>query len=667
MIAEMGHFALILALAVAIMQAVMPTLAAYVKDERLMAFARPLALGQFLLVTLSFFSLMALYVRSDFSVLTVAMNSHTAKPLLYKIAGVWGNHEGSLLLWAFMLTLFGASVALFGRKLSRRFRARVLSVQAMITIGFMLFMLLTSNPFMRLDPAPLDGQGLNPLLQDPGLAFHPPLLYLGYVGFSVAFSFAIAALIEGEVTPLWARWVRPWTLVAWSFLTGGIMLGSWWAYYELGWGGWWFWDPTENASFMPWLAGTALLHSVVVVEKREALKSWTVLLAIMTFSLSLLGTFLVRSGVVTSVHAFASDPERGMFILLFLGIVVGGSLLLYAIKGSDLEAQGQFKPISREGALVFNNLFLVTGLATVFFGTLYPLFVDALYGEKLTVGGPYFNATFVPLMMPLLIAMAISPFMGWKRADLWAVLGRLKFVLGISLLGAVLIGAMQGFDAPMALAGFAIAFWVAGSVLWELATRAKLFKGSFSNSMSRLKGLPLAHWGMSTAHMGVAILVMGITASETWTAEKLAIVHEGETISVGDYDFNFTGAMAVGGPNYTALRGHFDVTKKGEFVTQLQAEQRTYTAPPMTTTEAGIYSMVSGDLYAVVGEPDGAGGWQVRLYFKPLVSWMWFGTLLMMLGGFIAMADKRRRVAIVKRSKTKSGTSNDTSALEGAE
>lgn len=666
MFAEMGHFALILALAVAIMQAVMPTIAAYVRDEKLMAFARPLAVGQFFLVAVSFFSLMALYVTSDFSVLTVAMNSHTAKPLLYKIAGVWGNHEGSLLLWAFMLTLFGAAVALFGRNLSRRFRARVLSVQAMVTIGFMLFMLLTSNPFLRLDPAPLQGQGLNPLLQDPGLAFHPPLLYLGYVGFSVAFSFAIAALIEGEVTPLWARWVRPWTLLAWSFLSGGIMLGSWWAYYELGWGGWWFWDPTENASFMPWLAGTALVHSVVVVEKREALKSWSVLLAILTFSLSLLGTFLVRSGVVTSVHAFASDPERGMFILLFLGIVIGSSLLLYAIKGTELEAQGQFKPISREGMLVFNNLFLITGLATVFFGTLYPLFVDALYGEKLTVGGPYFEATFVPLMMPLLVAMAISPFMGWKRGDLLGVIGRLKFILGLSILGAVLIGAYNDFDAPLALVGFGIAFWVAGSVLWELATRAKLFKADFSTSLSRLRGLPLAHWGMSAAHMGVAILVMGITASETWTSEKLAIVKTNETIIVGGYNLTFTGAEAVGGPNYTALRGRFDVTQNGKDITTLVAEQRTYTAPPMTTTEAGIYTMVSGDLYAVIGDPDGTGGWQVRLYFKPMVSWMWFGTLMMMLGGFTAMADKRRRVAIVKRS---SGPSQkvDKPVVEGAE
>ena len=488
MAAEIGHFALILALIVAVLQATIPLIGARRNDAAAMALARPAAVLQMLLIVTAFGALMVSFLASDFSVMNVFQNSHTAKPTIYKISGVWGNHEGSLILWVMILAIFGAAVALFGRNLPDGLRARVLSVQALIAIGFLLFTLLTSNPFERIFPAPAEGRGLNPLLQDPGLAIHPPMLYLGYVGFSIAFSFAIAALIEGRVDPSWARWVRPWTLAAWCFLTGGIALGAWWAYYELGWGGFWFWDPVENASFMPWLAGTALLHSAIVVEKRDALKSWTILLAIITFSLSLLGTFLVRSGVLTSVHAFATDPERGVFILGFLVVVVGGSLALYAFRAPAMKSSGLFAPISREGGLVLNNWFLATATASVLLGTLYPLFLDALTGQKVSVGPPFFNLTFVPIMMPLILVMAAGPLIAWKRGDLPGVLGRLKAALAISVVAAVATYVLKGEGPLWAVAGIAGGTWLLVGALTDFAGRIKLF------SVSPGQSLPACPW-----------------------------------------------------------------------------------------------------------------------------------------------------------------------------
>ena len=492
MLPEIGNFALVLAFVMALIQACLPMIGAQLGNRQLMAVAKPAAIGQFLFVAIAFAVLTHAFVVSDFSVLTVVANSHSAKPMLYKISGVWGNHEGSLVLWVLILTLFGAAVALFGRNLPASLRARVLSVQAMIAAGFLLFMLLTSNPFLRVIPPPPDGNGLNPLLQDPGLAFHPPFLYLGYVGFSMAFSFAIAALIEGRVDPAWARWVRPWTLAAWCFLTIGIAMGSWWAYYELGWGGWWFWDPVENASFMPWLLGTALLHSAIVVEKRDALKSWTLLLAILTFSLSLLGTFIVRSGVLTSVHAFATDPARGVFILALLIVAIGGSLTLFAIRAPALKGGGLFSPISREAALVLNNWLLATACATVLLGTLYPLFMDALSGgeDKVTVGPPYYNATFVPLMIPLLVAMSIGPLLAWKRGDLPGVLQRLKFAAIISALIGLATLYLSWGGPVLAAFGIALGAWLILGPVTDAVERTKLFRAPLAQSWARARGLP---------------------------------------------------------------------------------------------------------------------------------------------------------------------------------
>jgi c-type cytochrome biogenesis protein CcmF len=519
MVAEFGHIALILALALALVQGILPLIGAARGIPAWMALAPTAAMGQAVLVAFAFGCLTYAYVTSDFSVLNVAENSHTLKPMLYKVSGVWGNHEGSLLLWILILVIFGAAVAVFGRNLPATLKARVLSIQGLIGVGFLAFILFTSNPFARILPPPLEGRGLNPLLQDPGLAFHPPFLYLGYVGFSVAFSFAVAALIEGRVDPAWARWVRPWTLAAWCFLTVGIALGSWWAYYELGWGGWWFWDPVENASFMPWLAGTALLHSAVVVEKRETLKSWTILLAILTFSLSLLGTFLVRSGVINSVHAFATDPTRGVFILIFLGVVVGGSLTLYALRAPVLQAVGVFAPVSREGALVLNNLLLAVATAAVLLGTLYPMAVDALLGAKVSVGPQYFNTVFIPLMTPLLAAMAIGPLLAWKRGDVGAALRRLwPAALATVIALALGLWLLHGRDA-LALLGLALGAWLGIGTLCEWALRIKLFAAPLSETLNRARHLPRAAWGMTVAHLGMALMVLGITVSSVWQVE----------------------------------------------------------------------------------------------------------------------------------------------------
>ena len=667
MIVEIGHFALILALVVACVQGTLPMLGAQRGNAAWMGLADSGALAQFLLVAVAFGALMHAYVVSDFSVLNVATNSHSAKPLLYKIAGTWGNHEGSMLLWVLILTIFGGAVAAFGGNLPPGLRARALAVQAWIAIGFYLFILLTSNPFERLDPPPIDGRGLNPLLQDPGLAFHPPFLYLGYVGFSMAFSFAVAALIEGRVDAGWARWVRPWTLAAWTFLTCGIALGSWWAYYELGWGGWWFWDPVENASLLPWLSGTALLHSAIVVEKRDALKGWTVFLAIVTFSMSLLGTFLVRSGVLTSVHAFAVDPARGVFILALLVIVIGGSFALFAWRGPQLPPGGLFRPISREGGLLLNNLLLSTAAAAVLLGTLYPLLLEATGGGKVSVGPPFFNAVFVPLMVPLVIAMAIGPMLPWKRGDLGSALARLWAAALAAVAAAVLAWALYDARSLAGLFGMALAGWLVAGTLTELARRIGLFAVPLRVSLGRLAGLPRAAWGMTLAHAGLGIVIAGMTASSVWKQERIQVMVPDQQVTLAGYVVTFTGAEEVAGPNYEALRGTFAVTTgDGRPVTTLVAEKRYYPVEGQDTTEAAIRSTVAGDLYAVIGEPQGTdGGFVTRLYFEPLVPWLWGGVGLMVLGGLVSLSDRRHRVGAPARARATEAVADAGGASAG--
>ena len=652
MIIELGHFALILALLVAGVQASLPLLGAARGEPRLMAVAGPAAVVQLALIVVAFLALMHAYVVSDFSVLNVVENSHSLKPMLYKVTGVWGNHEGSLVLWVLILALFGAIVAVFGRNLPPGLKARTLAVQAMIAVGFLLFTLLTSNPFERVFPAPANGQDLNPLLQDPGLAFHPPMLYAGYVGFSIVFSFAVAALIEGRVDAAWARWVRPWTLLAWVFLTAGIALGSWWAYYELGWGGWWFWDPVENASFMPWLVGTALLHSAIVVEKRDALKTWTILLAILTFSMSLIGTFLVRSGVLTSVHSFATDPERGMFILLLLVIAIGGSLTLYAWRAPMLKGGGLFAPISREGALVLNNLLLATATATVLLGTLYPLFLEALGGGKVSVGPPYFNATFIPLMLPLIAALGVGPMLAWKRGDLKGVLARLKVAFAATVAAAVIAGIFLWDRSIMGVLGLALAVWLAAAVLVELAERCGVRKGGGPAAWwRRAKGLPRASYGMTLAHFGLAVCMTGMTASSLWQSEHIGVMAPGESQDVGGYTYTFHGAESVSGPNYDATRGRLTVTSGGNTIATLSPERRQYLVSGRETTEAGIRTRPLGDLFATIGDAQGDGAYTVRLHFKPLIAWIWAGVIIMAIGGFVSLTDRRLRVGAPTRRR----------------
>ncbi|MGF1610658.1 MAG: heme lyase CcmF/NrfE family subunit, partial [Kiloniellales bacterium] len=609
MIPEIGHFALILALAVALLQGSLPMIGAARGNLALMALARPAALLQLALVATAFLALMQAYVTSDFTLVNVVQNSHTAKPLLYKITGVWGNHEGSMLLWILILVGFGAAVALFGNNLPPTLRVRVLGVQAWIAAGFLAFTILTSNPFARVFPPPLNGQDLNPLLQDPGRAFHPPMLYIGYVGFSIAFAFAIAALIEGKVDAAWARWVRPWTLAAWSFLTGGIALGSWWAYYELGWGGWWFWDPVENVSFMPWLMGTALLHSAVVVEKRDALKVWTILLAILTFSLSLIGTFIVRSGLLTSVHAFATDPQRGLFILVLLAITIGGSLLLFALRAPALKAGGLFAPVSREGALVLNNLLLVTATATVFLGTLYPLFLEAFGGGKVSVGAPFFNMTFVPIMIPLVAAMAVGPLLPWKRADLAGALGRLKFAAAAAALVALAVYAVEQRGPVLAILAMGLAAWLFCGVLVDWTERVRLFRVPFAQSLTRARNLPRSAYGMTLAHAGMAVAIAGMTASTAWKSEAVQNLRPGQTIELAGYSYRLEGVERRQGPNYLSDTATFTVMRGDRFFARLYPEKRIYPVQSMPTTEAAIHTTGLADLYAVIGDPDGRGGW----------------------------------------------------------
>jgi cytochrome c-type biogenesis protein CcmF len=651
MIPELGHYALILALAVALVQASLPLVGAARGDVRLMALARTAALAQAVLIVLSFAALTDAYVTSDFSVATVVANSHSAKPLLYKISGVWGNHEGSLLLWALILSLFGAAVAIFGTNLPDTLRARVLAIQALIGVGFLAFLLFTSNPFERVFPAPPDGNGLNPLLQDPGLAFHPPLLYFGYVGFSVTFAFAIAALIEGRVDAAWARWVRPWTLAAWCFLTLGITLGSWWSYYILGWGGFWFWDPVENASLMPWLAGTALLHSAIVVEKRDALKSWTVLLAILAFSLSLLGTFLVRSGVLTSVHVFAQDPARGMFILAFLVMVIGGALGLYAWRAPTLQPGGLFQPVSREGALIVNNLLLCTLCVTVLLGTLYPLFLDLVNGAKVSVGPPFFNATFVPISFALFAAMCVGPFLGWKRAELWPALVRLRAAFAVAVIGMILAATAIDHQATLAAIAFGFGFWLILGSIFEFADRTRLGRAPWAETRRRLATLPRASIGMTISHAALGFVVLGAVATSAWNVELIRTFRIGDSAPFAGWQATLTNVEQVPGPNYDAERATITLTQDGKPYVVLTPERRMFRMQRRETTETSIRTNFLRDVYATLGEGDAQKGWTIRLYDNPLAPWIWLGAALCALGGFVSLSDRRLRIGAPKRSR----------------
>ena len=653
MVAEFGHFALVVTFILAIIQGTVPLFGVARNNSAMVASASTAAIGQFVFVSFAFAALVYAYVTSDFSLVNVYQNSHSSKPLIYKISGTWGNHEGSLILWVWILALFGALVALFGDNLPAPFRARALAVQGLIGVGFLAFILFTSNAFLRLDPVPMDGRGLNPILQDPGLAMHPPMLYLGYVGFSTTYSFAVAALLEGRIDASWARWVRPWTMVAWVALTVGIALGSWWAYYELGWGGWWFWDPVENSSFLPWLAGTALLHSAIVVEKRGALKSWTILLAILAFSLSMLGTFLVRSGVLTSVHAFATDPARGVFILALLVIAIGGSLALYAFRASAMQQGGMFAPISREGALLLNNLFLATATATVLLGTLYPLILDALQGPKISVGPPFFNATFVPLMIPLLIAIPIGTQLSWKRGDLLGVVARLRIAALAAIAAIVVYVALNDFRAALAAIGIGLGVWVIVGSFSDIVLRAGLFRLSLARSLPRLLGLPRGAWSVMIAHVGVGILVIGVTVSSTAQTERILVMNPGETIDLAGYDITFEGVQELEGANFIAQRATFAAMIDGDQVASLHSEKRLFPVEQRTTTEAGIDTTLMRDLYIVIGDQQLDGGFTVRLYHNPLVFWIWGGAVIMAIGGMISLFDRRYRVGAPTMAKNR--------------
>jgi cytochrome c-type biogenesis protein CcmF len=651
MIAEIGHYALVLALGLALIQAIVPLVGARMRDATLMGVAGPTAIAQLGFVAAAFAALAACYVLSDFSVANVYENSHSLKPLVYKISGVWGNHEGSMLLWVLILALFGALVALFGSNLPATLKANVLAVQSWIAAAFYIFILVTSNPFLRLAEAPFEGRDLNPILQDIGLAVHPPLLYLGYVGFSISFSFAIAALIEGRVDAAWARWVRPWTLAAWMSLTLGIAMGSYWAYYELGWGGWWFWDPVENASLMPWLAGTALLHSAVVMEKRNALKVWTILLAIVAFSLSLIGTFLVRSGVLTSVHTFATDPKRGVFILAILTLFIGGGLALYAWRAPLLKQGGLFAPISREGALVFNNLFLTTACATVFIGTLYPLALEALTGDKISVGAPFFNLTFGPLFLPLLLAVPFGPMLAWKRGELLGVAQRLTVAFGVALLGIAATFALTRGGPVLAPFGIGLALFAMVGALTDLVERVGLLRVPFSTSVKRAGGLPRSAWGTTLAHFGLGVTLLGIVCETNWGAERIAAVKPNEIISLRGYDLTFDAMATRQGPNYRELASRFTVRSDGQVIGVMEPSKRSFPSRGTTTTEAALLTRGASQLYLSLGEPNTDGSLAVRLYHKPLVLLIWLGAVVMVLGGALSLSDRRLRVGAPKPAR----------------
>jgi cytochrome c-type biogenesis protein CcmF len=649
MIIELGHFALWLALAAALVQAIVPLWGTRSGSAAAMRVADTAAQVQFLGVAGAFAALTWAYVVSDFSLANVAVNSHSGKPMLYKVTGVWANHEGSMLLWVLMLAVFGVLISVFGRMIPVVMRSTVLAVQAMIGVGFYLFILLTSNPFVRVANPPIDGQGMNPLLQDPGVAFHPPLLYLGYVGFSTAFSFAVAALITGRVDPAWARWMRPWVLIAWSGLTAGIALGSWWAYYELGWGGFWFWDPVENASFMPWLIGTALLHSAIVVEKRNALLKWTILLAILTFSLSLMGTFLVRSGILTSVHAFATDPARGVFILLLLCLYIGGALTLFAWRAASINEGGVFALWSRETGLLVNNMGLSAATGVVFVGTLYPLALELINGAKITVGAPYFNQTFLPVFGLVMLAAGVGPFLSWKRAKPTVVLRKAAIGTAISMVLTLTFAAALGIRDAVGLLGIFIALWLFVATKQDLAARIGLPKVGYSTALSRLIGLPRSAWGLYLGHIGLAIAAAGVVAVSVWKEEAIQTIRPGTPVEVGPYAFILDGIENGAGPNYQTSIATVTVTSGDKVIAVVHPERRFYPVEGRPTTEAGIKSLWHGDLYAVLGDPDGRGGYVTRYYYNPGVPWMWLGAALLSLSVLVSLTDRRLRIGAPSR------------------
>ncbi|MEL6294946.1 MAG: heme lyase CcmF/NrfE family subunit [Pseudomonadota bacterium] len=639
MITELGHFALILAFVVAIVQTVIPLIGAYRRWPGWMAVAEPAATAQFLLTAFAFGALMWAFITSDFSLRLVTLNSHSAKPLIYKISGTWGNHEGSMLLWVLIVSLFGAMAAWFGSNLPPTLRARVLAVQSAIAVAFFAFILFTSNPFLRLAVPPFDGQDLNPLLQDPGLAFHPPFLYLGYVGLSMAFSFAVAALIEGRVDAAWGRWVRPWTLAAWVFLTIGIALGSWWAYYELGWGGFWFWDPVENASFMPWLLAAALLHSAIVVEKRESLKSWTILLAILAFGFSLIGTFIVRSGLLTSVHAFANDPERGVFILMILAFFMGGALTLFAARAGAMESRGVFGFVSRESALVANNVLLAVSCFVVFVGTMWPLVAEMFFDRKLSVGPPFFDMAFTPFMVLLGLILPVGAMMPWKRASVARAFRPLRYVFVLALAIGGLVWAMQTGRSLVGPVGMFLGAWLVMGAAIDLWTRTG------RSGAARLLRLPRADWGKAIAHSGLGVTMLGVAGLTAWQQEDIRVAQIGEPFDVGSYTLTLEDVQRVEGPNYLSTMGFITLQQNGREIARLRPEKRIYPVAQMPTTEAAIDYDLARDVYVVIGDPQDAGGWAVRTYIKPLTNWIWIGSGLMALGGLFSLSDRRFRVA----------------------
>ncbi len=655
MIVELGHYALILALALSVFQSFAPVWGAFSRDERMMSTANYTSPMIFALIFLSFLALTNAYVVSDFSVTNVWQNSHSRMPAIFRVSGTWGNHEGSMLLWVLILGLFAALVALFGRNLPPTLKANVLGVQAWILAAFLLFILLTSNPFERLDPAPFEGRDLNPILQDIGLAIHPPMLYLGYVGFSITFAFAVAALLEGRLDAAWARWVRPWALLAWALLTAGISMGSYWAYYELGWGGWWFWDPVENSSFMPWLSGTALLHSALVMEKRSALKIWTVLLAILTFSLSLLGTFLVRSGVLTSVHTFAADPERGVFILMILAIFIGGSFALFAMRAGKLQAGGIFAPISREGSLVFNNLILSTATATVLVGTLYPMVLEAITGNKISVGAPFFNLTFGPLMVPLLVAIPFGPLLAWKRGDLYAASQRLFAALGLALITVFAVYLLHGEGASLAPLGIGLAVWLMIGSLAELQLRAGFVKNPLNVALNRLTGLPRSVWGTACAHFGVGVTVLGIVMTTAFETENIKIMKIGDTAEIAGYTLRMEAMGPSKGPNFREDIAKIAIVEDGEVSDVLQPTKRFYIARRMPTSESAIKTIWFSQLYVALGELKEDGSVVLRIWWKPMITLIWLGTIVMVLGGALSLSDRRLRIGAPKPSAKRKG------------
>jgi cytochrome c-type biogenesis protein CcmF len=665
-IPELGQYALMLALGLALIQGTMPIVGTRTNDPALMSIAVPAALAQFVFVAIAFGALAECYVASDFSVLNVFENSNSQMPLIYRLTSIWGNHEGSMMLWISILAFFGAMVAIFGSNLPAKLKANALAVQAWIAAAFELFILTTSNPFIRIAEAPVEGRDLNPILQDPGLAFHPPLLYLGYVGFSITFSFAIAALLEGRIDAAWARWVRPWVLGAWMCLTLGIAGGSYWAYYELGWGGFWFWDPVENASLMPWLAGTALLHSAVVMEKRDALKVWTVLLAILAFSLSLIGTFLVRSGVLTSVHAFATDPRRGIFILVILVVFIGGALSLYAWRAPLLKQGGLFAPISREGALVFNNLFLVSACATVFVGTLYPLALEALTGNKISVGPPFFNATFGPLFIPLMIMMPFGPLMSWKRGDL---LGAAQRLLAAAILAAIAVAAAFAIThggPVLAPFGVGIAVFVMAGAVTDIVERTMVLRLPLRATLRRAVGLPRSAWGTAFAHFGIGVSLLGIIGVTAWGSERLAELKPGQSLDIAHYRLTFDGLINRTGPNYRDVVGHFTVFRtNGELIGAMEPSRRTFPAREMSTTEAALMTRGVSQIYLSLGDPNKDGSVPVRLYFKPHVLLIWIGAMFMFFGGALSLSDRRLRVGAPRPAKARAAPAKPT--LQAAE